>query len=411
MSVEISRTWTEVLDRTVDAHAGRLVAIRRHLHAHPEPSGQEFATTSFLSTELRAVGIDAVVVPTGRGLIVDGPASGHTPRVALRADIDGLLIQDAKHVDYRSQVAGVMHACGHDGHAATVFGALLALQAAAAEHALPWPVAWRGIFQPAEEVSRGAHEMITAGALDGVDMILSLHMDPSRVPGHIGLRAGVLTAACDEIDVRIEGRGGHAARPHDAIDPLAAAAELIRAVYLQVSRATDAHDPAVVTFCQISGGENSNVIPDRVPVRGTLRTLGEGVRARTKDAIARVARGVAEITGTRIQVEFLPGPPAVVNDLALNEVLRRAAVDVVGPAGIDEIARPSMGGEDFAWYLDLVPGAMFRLGCASSASSPSLHSPLFDLDERALAIGAKTLARAAVLASARGRRRAMAEGE
>lgn len=396
MQTELLTHWREQLDEAVERRGPELVRVRRRLHAHPEPSGEEFETTLFLFQSLKDAGLEPEATPEGRGLFVDLPEQPGAPRLALRADMDALRIQELRECDYRSQRAGVMHACGHDGHTAVVYGALLALRDLQA--ALPFPLNLRAIFQPAEETSQGAVEMISAGALDGVDAILSVHMDPSRQVGRIGVRYGALTAACDALEVKICGRGGHAARPHESLDPIAAAAQLISSIYLFIPRATDTQDPVVVTIGQIIAGHNPNVIPEQALLRGTLRSLGGEVRERTKSHIRQLARGLAEASGTRIEVSFEPGPQSVRNDAELNDLLRDAASEILGPAAVDVIQRPSMGGEDFAFYQEHVPGAMIRLGCASpSAGSAPLHSPSFDLDERALSIGAKILARAAIL--------------
>jgi amidohydrolase len=393
-------TWQQELDQAVDARFAQIVALRRHLHAHPELSGQEQATSLHLYQMLGNEGFDVRMGPEGRGVIADTRlASGDAgcSRIALRADIDALRIRDRKTVDYRSRHEGVMHACGHDAHTALVCGAIFAIGDLCAAGTLPWPVKVRGIFQPAEETCEGARQMIAVGALENVAGILATHVDPSRQVGHIGLRAGVLTANCDEVQVRILGRGGHAARPHEASDPIAAAAQLINALYLFIPRATDSQDAVVVTVGQIYGGDNANVIPEEVLLRGTLRTLDRAIRQRTFEHIRRLADGIGKTSDTRIEVTFARGAASVCNDTALIELLRNAGRDVVGETGLDEIRRPSMGSEDFAFYLEQVPGAMIRLGCASALAGGSpLHTPTFDVDEEALRIGAKILARAAV---------------
>jgi len=392
--------WPAALDRAVAAHEEQMVRIRRHLHAYPEPSGEELQTTRYLAEELAGAGLEVRTGPGDRGLIADLNADAETPRLALRADIDALRITDAKTTPYASRVSGIMHACGHDAHAAVVAGAVLALAAAARAGELPWGVAVRAIFQPAEETNQGALAMIGAGALRGVGAILGVHADPSRPAGTIGVRPGIVTADCDEVQIEITGRGGHASRPHEPLDPIAAAAQLITSLYLFIPRAIDSQDPAVVTIGQIHGGENYNVIPDRVELRGTMRTLGAVVRSRATDHIRQLARGLAQVSGARIDVRFLAGPPSVFNDPALTELLATVAADLLGLAHVHPIARPSMGGEDFAHYLAHVPGSMFRLGCAPAGApagaAPPLHSPRFDVDERALPLGAKVLARAAV---------------
>ncbi len=389
--------WQTELDQTVDHYFETMVAVRRRLHMHPELSGQEHQTSLYLYQLLGDQGLDVQMGPEGRGLVAQSHHEA-APRVALRADIDALRIADQKQVPYRSQRPGLMHACGHDGHTAVVVGAALALERMRAEAKLPWPVPWRAIFQPSEETATGAQEMIAAGALEGIEAIFAAHVDPTREVGHLGLRPGILTAGCDAMRLTIYGQGGHAARPHEARDPIAAAAQLISTLYLFVPRANDSQDAVVVTIGQILGGENPNVIPERVELRGTLRTLDRQVRQRTVEHIQQLARGIGETSGTRIEVAFDGGMPGVENNAQLVQLLHQAGASVVGEENLDRVQRPSMGSEDFAAYLEHVPGAMFRLGCASPrVGNAGLHTPTFDLDEQALAIGAKVLAKAAVL--------------
>lgn len=405
--------WQEALDAAIEQHAAEMVAVRRHLHMHPEPSGCEQATTQYLLGRLRQIGPHPGAHPDGegtsrfatrfgpeqRGLIVEPSApQGDGPCIGLRADIDALHIDDDKQVDYRSKVDGVMHACGHDAHTAMTFGAILALDAAAQQGALPWPVNWRAIFQPAEESAVGAREMVDAGAADGLRGILALHVDPTRRTGTIGVRAGNFTADCQEINIHIHGQGGHASRPHESRDPIAAAAQLITSMYQFVHRTIDSQEPVVVTIGQINGGSNYNAIPDRVFLRGTLRCFDRLVKEHAIKRIDRLASGIATASDTTITIEYRSGPPAVRNDAAMTDLIRRAATELLGEESVQRIDRPSMGGEDFANYLEKTPGAMFRLGCAREPSeSAPLHSPRFDIDEAALPIGAKILARTAVL--------------
>jgi len=239
--------------------------------------------------------------------------------------------------------------------------------------------------------------MIAAGGLDGVDGIFATHLDTSRSLGRIGVRNGPLTASCDEIEIRIAGRGGHAARPHESIDPLAAAAKLVLDVYALLGRTIDAHQPVVVTFGQLAAGDNANVIPERAFLRGTLRCFDTTVRRAAKETIHRLARATAEATQTSVEVAFHHGIDSVRNDAVLTNIYRRVGADLLGPENVEEIPLPSLGGEDFANYLKQVPGSMFRLGCTSArAGGLPLHSSGFDFDERALAIGAKMLALSAV---------------
>ena len=399
----MTNDWANQLDGAIEHRFEEMVALRRHLHAHPEPSGQEHETSLYLYQLLSDRGFDVQMGPEGRGVIADPVGQRDQTRIALRADIDALRIQDQKDVPYRSQQPGVMHACGHDAHTATVYGAMLGLRDATAAGNLPWPVYSRAIFQPAEETAIGALQMIEAGALQGIEAILATHVDPTRQVGRIGIRAGVLTANCDSMRLVIRGRGGHAARPHESNDPIAAAAQLISTLYLFVPRATDSQDAVVVTIGQVDGGDNPNVIPEKVELKGTLRTLGTSVRDRTKEHIHQLARGIEEISGTKIDVEFDVSTRSVENDKHLTELICRAKDEVLGRDHRETIPRPSMGSEDFASYLNLVPGAMFRVGCVSGVSTGSdLHTPTFDIDEEALKIGAKILARTAVMWSAPG---------
>jgi amidohydrolase len=389
--------WRSRIDSAVDEAAGQMVELRRRMHANPEPSGSELRTSLYLYQLFDALGLAVRMGPEGCGIVVESRDQKAGRRIALRGDIDALRIQDQKKTPYRSTVPEVMHACGHDAHTATVFGAATALDRLERDDALPWPVTWRSIFQPAEETSAGAKSMVAAGALKGVSAILSMHVDPTRRAGTIGVRRGVLTASCDSMRVTVRGRGGHAARPHESDDPIAAAAELISTLYQYVPRATDSQDAVVVSFGQIHGGQNSNVIPEEVILGGTIRTLDRDIRERTIQHVRSLAEGIQQVTGTKIEVVFDHGSPSVVNDERLTELLERVATELLGAENVARIARPSMGSEDFAAYLEHVPGSMFRLGAAGDNPPwPGLHTPIFDVDERCLAVGAKILARAVV---------------
>jgi len=399
----MSDTWKNQLETAVEQNADKIIALRRHLHEHPEPSGDELQTSLHLYQWFDDQRLPVRMGPEGCGLVVDsrqknGQQNKRTRRIALRADIDALRIQDEKQTSYCSQVPGIMHACGHDVHSAIVAGAIASLDQLEREGQLPWPVAWRGIFQPSEETCIGARQMVEAGALDGVDAIFGLHVDPTRQAGTIGVRPGVFTASCDAIRVTVHGRGGHAARPHESNDPIAAAAQLISTLYQFLSRATDSQESVVVSFGKIHGGQNANVIPETVELEGTLRTLDPEVRKNTIKHFRTLAKGIEEISGTKLEVRFEVSIPSVTNDARLTDLVRSVAEEMLGPQRVDHLPRPSMGGEDFAVYLEHVPGTMFRLGCAGEKSPwPGLHTPMFDVEERCLAIGSKILAQAVVL--------------
>lgn len=384
--------WRQAIRDSVTANFHEIQHVRRHLHQNPEPSGEEFSTTQFLTENLNKLGMQVEVGPNQRGLIIEPNSSEQHAVVGLRADIDALRIQDQKQVSYCSQKEGLMHACGHDAHTAIVYGAILALKDVVQSQVVP-SIPWRAIFQPAEETNEGATEMVKAGAVDGLQALFAAHMDPSRPVGTIGIRENEFTADCSELEIEVIGRGAHAARPHEACDPIAAVAQLISSIFLFVPRGTNSQEPVVVSFGQIIAGQNPNVIPDRVIVRGTLRTLHAEVTKTTIMHLERLARGVAEASGTTIHVRQKHGPPAVHNDPHLTQMIRQAAADLIGEENIQIIPKPSMGGEDFANYLDKVPGAMFRLGCAEAGkAAPPLHSPLFDIEEEALKVGAMILA-------------------
>ena len=381
----------EQVDRCVTRLAPELVEIRRHLHAYPELSGTEYASTAFVGKRLTAAGILQQSAPDGRGIItaISRPSPLKAPVVALRADIDALPIAEENDVPYRSRNAGIMHACGHDAHSAILLGALCGLNSAS-----PIPVGWRGIFQPSEEAGHGAREMIERGALDGVDAIVALHVDPTIASGQLALTAGPQTAFCQDFEIEVRGRGGHGARPHNTVDPIAIASHLVTLIYQALPRKTDARDPLVVTIGQIQGGHVANVIPDAVTMKGTVRALDFVVSRNAREIITKLCRGTAQTLGGAVRISFDAQLPGVVNDPAVTAICLDAARDVVGADHVLVQGRPSMGAEDFADYLTSVPGCMIRLGVRRRGKKITpLHTSTFDIDENALLIGARLLAR------------------
>jgi amidohydrolase len=349
-----------------------------------------------LAAQLAETRVPVEIAPTGRGLIAEPDGQGERPRVAIRADMDALRLQDAKSVPYRSSRDGVMHACGHDAHSAMVVAAASAL--VGVHEALPQNTTWRAVLQPAEEIGEGAFEMIAAGAMDRVRAIAALHVDPDLESGRIAYRTGILTAHCQELAITIKGMGGHAARPHLSVDTIAVAVGLINSIYQFVPRSLDSRDPTVITFGSIQGGTSANVIPEEVRLMGTIRALSRASAARVEDQVMRIARGFSEASGAAIDVSFRRGTDAVTNDPAVTATCVEAAREVVGAANVIEIPLPSMGGEDFSGYLKHAPGCLLRLGVATKDRPRHfLHSPLFDIDEHALLIGAKVLAHSVVL--------------
>ncbi|MEZ6065383.1 MAG: amidohydrolase [Planctomycetaceae bacterium] len=405
MSPQQERTgtgWAQGLDAVVSEVESRLIEIRRHLHAHPEPSREEIQTSRFLFTELQQAGLRTRLGRDGLGVFADvdvGAPSASAKRIAIRADIDALRIQDAKSVSYASRNQGLCHACGHDAHSTMVLGIALTAQRMSwgTDNGAVRGAKLRFIFQPAEESAEGGMWMMEQGAVDNCAAILGCHVDPERSFGTVGLRYGVLTANCDEVEIIVEGKGGHSARPHQTQDPIAAAAHVVTALYQFLPRSVDARTPSVFSIGRIAGGTLPNVIPNRVEILGSLRTLDPLQRQTLKDRIESIVHGVRECSGAALHLRFFESIDSVVNDASITGQLEQASRDVLGPDGVTIIHQPSMGGEDFSAYLTKVPGAMLRLGVAPPGfSAPFLHANDFDIDERALAVGVRILLRAAI---------------
>jgi len=395
--------WREQLNAIIDEQFSDVVALRRYLHQHPEVSGEEYATSDLLAARTSELGMTVRRGPEKRGVIADLRLPGSReddPVFAVRGDIDALRIQDSKTVEYASQRAGIMHACGHDAHAAMTFGvaaAVTELHNQTDFRDFAEGFRFRAIFQPAEETCRGALEMIEAGALEGVEAIIATHVDPRRNLGAIGVRSGVLTANCDHLHVTVHGQGGHAARPQEARDPIWAATQLISELYQRVRSESDGNPEVVIAFGQIFGGHNGNVIPDDVTLNGTLRTLSPVARDAAKSGIQAIAKRVGEATGTTIEIDFVSAADAVVNCPQLTELISATAGEGMDDVTVKKIAQPSMGGEDFAFYGNHVPAAMFRLGvCSDKCGGAPLHTSDFDLDEEALRIGIRIMAQTAI---------------
>ena len=400
----MNNSWQTELARLVDSNLPAMVQLRRRLHRNPEPSGEEEETCRLVMESLQALDFQCQLVAEGRGVLGEAmwpagePDTRPTGCIALRADMDALRIHDAKQTEYRSQRPGLMHACGHDAHTAVVLGSLQALKALEQQGKLPWPVHVRGIFQPAEEIAEGARQMIAEGALEGVRAILATHMDPTREIGRIGLREGTLTAMCNTIDIRVQGRGGHGARPHEARDPIRAAAHFLSRLYEQLPTQGDDQQPIAVSFGTFRGGDNANVIPETAQLRGTMRTLAPATRHQVQETIQQLADQTGQLTETHFEVQFDRGCESVLNDSDLIKLLETSASQVEEIEQIEQIALPSMGSEDFSFYGQQVPAAMFRLGSASNPETRfPLHSPNFDITEESLAIGAKILSQAVIL--------------
>ncbi|MBL8819605.1 MAG: amidohydrolase [Planctomyces sp.] len=392
-----------LLDRIAADRESSWIDCRRTFHRAPEPSGRETATSRAILERLRVLGIDARIPDRGVGVIADlqiGSPDEASRIIAVRADIDALPMQDRKSVPYASKCPGLAHSCGHDAHTTVVLATIELLKTVAErtqEMDVP-SVHIRFLFQPAEETCEGALWMIEDGALQGVSAILGLHVDPQIRAGQIGIRYGVLTAQVDEVLIHVRGKGGHAARPQHTTDPIATTASLISNLYQLVPRNADALTPTVFTIGSIHGGTASNIIPDRVDIMGTLRTTDADIRRRIMSLIERQCEAMASVTGNQIELEFRSPLGSVINDPFVTSAFEASARQVIGDQSVVLIDKPSMGGEDFAMYIDHVRGAQIRLGCAGQGEDwPLLHSPIFDIDEKSLAIGARVMARTALM--------------
>ena len=331
--------WRNRIDAAVDESLERMIALRRHLHAHPEPSGEELQTSLHLYQLFDEMGLAVRMGPEGCGVVVESRNPNAGRRIALRADIDALRIEDQKQTPYRSTVPEVMHACGHDAHTATVFGALAALDRLECDRALPWPVTWRGIFQPAEETGDGAKAMIAAGASQASTAIIADARRSDTAGRHDWRAVGRSTASCDDMRITVRGRGGHAARPHESNDPIAAAAELVSTLYQFVPRATDSQDAVVVSFGQIHGGQNSNVIPEEVVLEGTVRTLNRDVREKTVQHIRTLAEGIERVTGAKLEVCFRARQSVRAERRRdLTKLVSRVAAELLGAENVRDAA-------------------------------------------------------------------------
>jgi amidohydrolase len=377
----------------VDDHADELTAIRRDLHAHPELAWQEERTTTLVAKRLEEAGVRLQLLPKS-GLVAEvGRTEG--PTVALRADLDALAVDDLTGDPWQSVYDGVAHACGHDIHTSSLLGAGLAL--AAVHDRTPLPGRVRLLFQPAEEVMPGgALEVIATGALDDVGHVFGLHCDPGLDVGKLGLRDGPLTGAADSMTVRLVGRGGHTSRPHLTQDLTYALATLVTQLPAALSRRLDPRAGVSLVWGTIRSGSARNVIPASGEAAGTVRMLDAVAWAEAEELIRELVVQIIAPYGVRAELDYVRGVPPVVNEPESTHLLGRAVEQVVGEDG--HVYTPqSLGGEDFAWYLESVPGAMARLGTRTPGGPTyDLHQGDLRVDEAATPIGAKVLAAAAL---------------
>jgi hippurate hydrolase len=374
-----------IVNRVADLQPD-IQAWRRDIHEHPELLYDVHRTAALVADRLREFGCDEVTTGLGRTGVV-GVIKGNKPAgkgdirvIGLRADMDALPIEEATDLPYASKTKGLMHACGHDGHTAMLLGAAryLAETRNFAGRAVV-------IFQPAEEGGAGAVSMIEDGLMDrfGIEQVYGMHNGPGIPVGAFAIRTGAIMAGGDAVVIRIEGRGGHAARPHKCIDPVLVGAQLINALQSIVSRSVDPLDSAVISMCEFHAGNARNVIPQTAELKGTVRTLNGEVRKLVERRVREVVAGVAQMSGAKIDLEYSHGYPVTVNHGPQTDVATRAAREIAGDANVHEMP-PLMAGEDFAYMLEQRPGALIFCGNGDSAG---LHHPAYNFNDEAIVYG------------------------
>ncbi|HEY4384648.1 MAG TPA: amidohydrolase [Ktedonobacteraceae bacterium] len=395
----MSIAYPDDLKATIDEMVPDLVATRRDFHEHPELAFEEVRTSGIVAQRLKALGLEVETGVAKTGVVgflrgeKKGLAQGKT--LAIRADMDALPIYELNDIDYRSQVDGKMHACGHDGHTAILLAVADILSKRKAE--LSGNIKF--IFQPAEEVVGGAEPMIEAGVMQGVDGVIGLHLISGFPMGYVGVREGTVFASANRFELTVKGKGGHAAMPDLSIDPVVIAAQIILAMQSLISRETSPFSPAVVTIASIHAGTAFNIIPQEVILQGTMRAYSAEHRQFLLQRIQDVANGISGAMQGSCDINLTDGIPPCVNDPSMTALVRRAAIATVGEAYVSNSeAVMTAGSDDMACFLEKAPGCYFIVGAKNpdkGASYPH-HHPRFAIDEEALPIGVEVLTRAAL---------------
>lgn len=393
---------TEQLLVDARAHAGRIVELRRAIHAEPELGLQTPLTLAKVRSELAGLPLEWREGPSTTGAVAILKGSGPGPTVLLRGDMDALPMEEHTGLPYASTIPGRMHACGHDAHTAMLAGAARILAARAGK--IPGEI--RFMFQPGEEGYHGARFMIEDGLLGGTadwplpDAAFALHIMPNSPHGVIAGRDGPMLAAADQFEIAVSGRGGHASMPHDATDPVPVTAEIVLALQSLVTRRYNAAEATVITVAQMDAGSAHNIIPDRAVLKGTIRTLSADRRAAVGTDIARLAEGIASAHQCTADVQITEGFPVTMNDARAVSLGEAVAAEMAGMQGWHRMPDPIMGAEDFSYVLEKVPGAMFFLGVAKEGADwkncCGIHSSRMVVDEKALPKGAAFLAACAL---------------
>ncbi|WP_320673810.1 amidohydrolase [Prochlorococcus sp. MIT 1341] len=362
-----------------------LLEIRRHLHAHPELSGEEHQTAALVAGDLRSHGWEVREAVGRTGVLAEfGPDTG--PLVGVRVDMDALPVEERTGLPYSSKRIGLMHACGHDLHTCIGIGIgrLLAQEASLSARV-------RLLFQPAEELAQGARWMKEDGAINNLEALFGVHVCPSLPVGTIGVKGGLLTAEAGELEIEVFGEGGHGARPHESIDAIWIAARVVAGLQEAISRRLDALNPIVISFGRIEGGKAFNVIADRVRLLGTVRCLDSSLTESLPIWIEEIVQGICSTFGATAVVRYRRIAPPVYNDPELTSILEKAAIEVLGQEKVLQLDRPSLGAEDFAELLVTVPGTMFRLGVAGKTGCAPLHNGNFCPEESSLFFGIRVI--------------------
>jgi amidohydrolase len=381
-------TEQDSIKEAVTALAPDYVATRHFLHQNPELSDYEAHTSALVAERLQEFGLDEVQTNVGgHGVIATLHGAKDGPLFALRADMDALPIQEQGDLPYKSCVPGVMHACGHDGHTATLLGTAAALTRL--RDRLAGSV--RFIFQPAEETVGGAVRMCDGGAMEGVEAIVALHGWPGMAVGQIGVRSGPMMASSDTFDITIKGRGAHAAYPHLSVDPILIGAQVVQALQTLVSREIAPVESVVVTIAQFHAGTAYNIIPGTAEIKGTVRCLKPHVQDTMPERIERVAAGICAAARAEYSFQYRRGTPMTVNDSGVNGLVEEVGRETLGEENVVLLESPSMGAEDFAVYLTHAPGAMFRLGVGEEMTP--LHTPTYNFADGAVPCGMELFTR------------------
>lgn len=374
-------------DGEIDRVLPEIIRIRRDIHAHPELSFRETRTSALVQDFLKGLGYDVRSNMATTGVLGYLKGSSQNKTIAFRADMDALPVAEATGLPYSSRTEGTAHACGHDGHTAILLGFAKLL----GEHPELARVNVKLIFQPAEESGGGGKKMCEEGALadPNVDAIFALHDWPFLKVGEIGIKYGSMMANSDGFKIRINGKGGHAGYPHEAVDPIPITAKVIENFQTIVSRLKNPISPGVLTVGKIHGGTAGNVIPDSVELEGTVRTLDESTRSLVLDSVKKVLESTTSMFGANYELKVTQGYPATVNHDKMVDLVIEAGKESLGESYVKILPSPSMGAEDFAFYLQRVPGAIFRLGIKSDDGGHSvpLHSSRFDFNDNAIKYG------------------------